>query len=214
MPEIILINKPKGITSFDVIAILRKKLQIRKIGHAGTLDPLAEGLLIVGIGKGTKKLSNYVGLDKTYVFETLFGVKTTTGDMEGSVVKKKVIGKLSQKKLESVLKKLEGKIEMSVPLFSAIKINGKPLYKYARADQKVKIPKRISHIYYLKLINFTKSGKKFIARLETRCSSGTYVRSISEKIGEILKIPATTKSIKRIAIGDFKLEDAKKLDKI
>ena len=125
LPEnILLIDKPKGITSFDVIRELRKKLGIKKMGHAGTLDPLATGLMIIGIGDGTKLLKDYFGLPKTYRTEILIGKQTTTGDLEGEVVKETTVHKIDMKKIERILKEITGTIELPVPLYSAVKVDG------------------------------------------------------------------------------------------
>ena len=124
MEEILLINKPKGITSFNVIRILRKKIKEKKIGHGGTLDPLATGLLIIGVGKGTKKLKHFLNLPKTYQMEVLLGKKTTTGDLERKVIEKKEIKRLNIEKVKKVLGEMKGQIELRVPLYSAVKGTG------------------------------------------------------------------------------------------
>ncbi|NQU83354.1 MAG: tRNA pseudouridine(55) synthase TruB [Parcubacteria group bacterium] len=210
MEEIIYIDKPKGITSFDVIRILRKKLGIRKMGHGGTLDPAASGLLIIGINKGTKKLNDFLHFKKTYVMDILLGVKTDTGDMEGKVIEEKKVKEIDLKIIKKVLKDMEGEIEMEAPIYSAIKLKGKPLYKYAREGKEVKPPIRKVEIYYLKLLDY----KKDTLRVEMECEKGTYARSVGEEIGKRLEYPATLKDLRRTKIGDIKVEDAKKLEEI
>ncbi len=210
--EILLINKPKGLTSFGVIYELRRRLNIQKIGHAGTLDPLAEGLLILGIGKGTKKLSQFVDLPKTYVFEILFGTQTPTCDLESAPIKTEKITNLDQDKLKTILESFVGEVELEAPIFSAIKYKGKPLYKYARKNKEIPIPKRKSVIYKIKLIDVKKYQDGILAKIEAEVSSGTYVRSITSAISQKMKIVATTYSIARIKIGNFNLENAKNLD--
>jgi len=139
--EILLIDKPGGISSFDVIRKLRKKTGIRKMGHSGTLDPLASGLMIIGIGKGTKKLTDLIGLSKIYKVEILLGKKTDTGDLEGKTVEEKKVTKVDIEKVEKILTDLKGEPELAVPYYSAIKVKGKRLYKMAREGKKgVKIP--------------------------------------------------------------------------
>ncbi|MBI2622977.1 MAG: tRNA pseudouridine(55) synthase TruB [Candidatus Liptonbacteria bacterium] len=141
MKEILLIDKPAGITSFDVIRILRRKLKDEnpstslrvKIGHAGTLDPMATGLMIVGVGEGTKKLKEYLKLPKVYEAEVMLGLRTDTGDREGKILEQAKLGNLEVEKLEKVLVGMVGKVVLPVPMYSAVKIKGKPLYKYARA---------------------------------------------------------------------------------
>lgn len=208
MKEILLIDKPIGITSYDIIRKLRKKLNIRKIGHAGTLDPLASGLMILGIGKGTKKLNNYIKLDKVYKFETLLGIKTTTGDLEGEILKRVIVEDIDNKKVEKVIRSLAGKIELPVPSFSAIKQDGEPLYKKARRGEKVNTPIKTMNIYWIRLKNQENDNGKYVLSLEAKVSSGTYIRSISEEIGKRLGFPATTSKIRRTEIGDFKIKDA------
>lgn len=234
--DILFIDKPKGITSFDVIRILRKKLGIRKMGHGGTLDPAASGLLIIGVNKGTKKLNEFLNLKKTYVMDILLGKKTDTGDLEGKVIEEKDLPSeaLAKEEIKKVLKNLEGEIELEVPIYSAIKIKGRPLYKYARAGEKIKPPKRRVKIYHLELLEYkiikisspqmrggTPSGAKgrrgadyqeHILQVEMECQKGTYARSVGEEIGRCLGYPATLKDLRRIKIGDIKIGDAKKLE--
>lgn len=216
MDGILFINKPKGITSFDVIRILRKKTGIRKMGHAGTLDPAATGLLIIGVEKGTKKLEGLMGFDKTYEMDIMLGVKTDSGDMDGKIIEEKnpPAGgwKIDIKKLEEILKNLVGERELEVSVYSAIKLKGKPLYKYARAGEKVESPKRKMKIISLKFLPEGSNLSKNIYRVEMRCGKGTYARSVGEEIGRQLGYPATLSDLRRTSIGDYKVEDAKKLE--
>lgn len=209
--EIILINKPKGISSFDVIRILRKKLGIRKMGHAGTLDPLASGLLIIGVDKGTKKLKDFLKLPKVYLMDILLGKRTETGDLEGEILEKKEIKEIDIEKVIKVLNNLEGEIELPIPVYSAAKISGQPLYKLARKGIKVKPPKKKMRIYSLKLLNHSKTENGFILKIEMNCGAGTYARTIAEEIGKRLGFPATLANLKRTKIGDFDIEKAVKL---
>ncbi|MDA2936437.1 tRNA pseudouridine(55) synthase TruB [Patescibacteria group bacterium AH-259-L05] len=211
--EIIFIDKSKDMSSFDVIRVLRKKLGVKKMGHAGTLDPLATGLLIIGIDKGTKKLKQYVGLDKTYVMEVLLGKKTDTGDLEGKVIEEKQVDKVSKEKIKNVLKSMEGELELPVPLYSAVKIKGKPLYKYARKGIEVEPPRRKTNIHYLKFLDLKKQGKRCILKVEMKCQKGTYARSVAEEIGSRLNLPATVENLRRTKIGDFNISQAQALDK-
>lgn len=212
--NLLLIDKPKGISSFEVIRILRKKLKIKKIGHAGTLDPLASGLLILGIEKGTKKLNKFLKLPKVYHVEILFGKETTTGDLEGKVIKEKEIKKIEIKKIKEILKELTGKIILPVPLYSAVKISGTPLYKLARKGEKVKPKKKEMKVYYFKILDHWPKGKYYILKLEMKVKSGTYVRSIVEEIGKKLNLPTTVKELRRIKIGNFKVTQARTLKNI
>ena len=138
--EIILIDKPKGITSFDVIRIIKKKYNIQKAGHAGTLDPNATGLMIIGIGNGTKKLNQYLKLDKVYNASILIGISTDTFDIDGKIINNQNIEKINLKNIKKELKNLIGKINLQVPIYSSIKINGQRLYKIASlVDKRIKL---------------------------------------------------------------------------
>ena len=211
--KIILVDKPKGITSFDVIRILRRKYKIRKMGHSGTLDPLATGLMIIGIEEGTKELKNLIGLNKEYQASVLLGQQTSTGDMEGEIIKSKKIDKINIQKVEKVLKEITGKILLPVPVYSAIKIKGQPLYKIARKNgyKTIVPPKKEMEIFWIKIKNHHKDGDYYILNLEMKVKSVTYVRSIAEEIGRRLKIPATIKELRRTTIGEFKIENAIKI---
>lgn len=212
MDDILLIDKPKGITSFDVIRILRRKLGIRKMGHAGTLDPLASGLMIIGIEKGTKKLNDFLRLPKVYEAEVLLGKKTTTGDMEGEVLESKKITEINLKEIEKTLKEMTGKIILPVPLYSAVKIKGKALYKHARKGTDIKPPEKEMEIFCIKLKDDYKKENCHVLVLELEVASGTYIRSIAEELGKRLGFPATLQNLRRTKIGDFKISDAQKLD--
>ena len=222
-PELILIDKPKGITSFDVIRILRKQLGVKKLGHtlkppklghAGTLDPLATGLLLIGVGKGTKKLHDLVGLPKTYYVEILLGIKTTTGDMEGDILEEEKVASIEEKKLQSALQKIIGTLKLPVPIYSAVKQGGVPLYKKARQGKKVITPVREMQVFDVRLIKHwrNKNMEGYIVAVEMDVASGVYVRSVAEEFGRILNMPATVKELRRTKIGDFDVKDAQKLE--
>lgn len=214
MDQILVIDKPTGITSFGIIRELRKKLGIKKIGHAGTLDPLATGVMILGVGPGTKLLTNLVKLDKTYEAEVLLGEKTTTGDLEGEIIDKLEVNDnlITQEKILEVLKSLEGEIELSVPRFSAIKVKGQKLYDKARKGQDFEPPKRIMKIYSIKFNNLRFEKYKAYLDLTIDVGSGTYIRSIAEEIGTRLGVPATLSKLRRTRVGEFSIDQAKKLE--
>src|SRR6056297_2460746 len=180
--NIILVDKPKGITSFDVIRVLRRIYNKRKMGHSGTLDPRATGLMIIGIEEGTKKLKDLIGLNKVYQATILLGKKTTTGDLDGKTIKEKKVDKINIQKLKEILKKLTGDIRLPVPVFSAIKKKGQPLYKIARKKgyKAVTPPKKDMKIFYIKIKNHHQKDDNYILNIELKVSSGTYVRSIAE----------------------------------
>ncbi|TSD03088.1 MAG: tRNA pseudouridine 55 synthase [Parcubacteria group bacterium Athens0714_16] len=210
--NIILIDKPTEITSFDVIRILRRKLGIKKMGHAGTLDPLASGLMIIGINEGTKKLNEYLKLSKIYIADILLGISTTTGDREGKIIEKKKVENITKEQIEKVLKEMKGKLELKVPIYSAIKIKGKPLYEYARNGKDVDVPTKTMEILDTKLIDISdnKNGS-FNIKIEINVSSGTYIRSIAEEFGRRLGFPASLSDLRRIKIGDFDIKEAEKI---
>ncbi len=214
MDGIILIDKPSGITSFDVLRVLRRKLKVKKMGHAGTLDPRATGLLIVGIGAGTKKLRGFLGLDKVYVMDVLLGIRTDTGDMDGKPVEEAEVKGFREEELLGVLKGLEGEVDLPVPLYSAVKHNGIPFYEYARKGIKIEPRVRASNIISLRLVSHAPDGPHYSLRIEMNCSKGTYARAVAEEIGSRLKVPATLKSLVRTRIGSFTLAQAKKLEEL
>ena len=210
--EILLIDKPKSISSFEVIRILRKKLKVKKIGHSGTLDPLASGLLIIGVGKGTKKLKNFLKLPKVYLAEILLGRETETGDQDGKVLVEKEIEDLPIEKVKKVLTEIKGKHCLPVPKYSAIKRKGVPLYKLARKGIDFQPPKKMMEVYSIKFLSLTKKDRFFLLKVEIFCSSGTYIRSLAEEIGRRLSLPASLFNLRRTKIGKFKIEEAKKLE--
>ncbi|MEX0672498.1 MAG: tRNA pseudouridine(55) synthase TruB [Candidatus Paceibacterota bacterium] len=214
IPEsIYLIDKPIGITSFDVIRRLRKKVGIRKMGHAGTLDPMASGLLIVGVGsEGTKQLENFLKLDKTYQVVAELGVRTDTGDQEGEVVEKiDVVESFSAEDIQKVCDQLTGVTDLPVPIYSAVKVGGEPLYKKARRGEKVDPPVRAMKVYSLKLNTVFKNEGSTFLDLTMDVASGVFVRSVVEAIGRGLDVPATTTKLRRTRIGEFRVEDAEKI---
>ena len=216
-PDILLVHKPKGITSFDVIRKLRKILNIKKIGHAGTLDPLAHGLMIVGIGPGTKKMTQYLKLPKTYIAEVLLGKSTTTGDLEGEVVEEKVVHKADLKKrdIEDAVDSMIGSHSYQVPLYSAIKVEVKPLYWYARNNQEPPhIPTKEMNVSSIQLLDHYASGKEFIVKVRISVSSGSYIRTLGEELGKRLGYPATLKGLYRVTIGEYQDQNAYQFDDI
>jgi len=204
----LLIDKPQGITSFDVIRILRKKIGIRKMGHAGTLDPMATGLLIIGIEGDTKKLSQFLKLDKVYEAEIEFGVRTDTGDRDGVVVEEKEVPNLTAEEIVSQLHSLVGTQLLPVPIYSAIKKNGNPLYSYARSGRAVEIPLKNMEIKSAEYLSYLERKIK----VQFHVGSGTYVRTLAEELGKKLGTVATLSQLRRTSIGDFKVENAETLE--
>jgi len=174
----------------------------------GTLDPLASGLMIIGVNQGTKKLTKFIGLPKVYEAKILLGKKTTTGDLEGEVIEEKEVKGINKEQIEKTLKQIVGKIKLPVPIYSAVKQKGQPLYKRARKGEAITPPIKTMEIKWIKLKNFSKN----ILNIEIKVSSGTYIRSIAEEIGRRLNLPATLADLKRTKIGDFSLAKAEQLD--
>lgn len=204
--NILLVHKPKGITSFDVIRKLRPFLNEKKIGHAGTLDPLAHGLMIVGIGQGTKKLDTYLKLPKTYIADIFLGTSTTTGDMEGEVVDTaKIYPKdITEYAIDEALRGMIGRQRFTVPRYSAIKVDGKPLYWYARNNQEPpRIPVKEMVVTNAVLLDHYASDKGYILRVRFEVGSGAYIRTLGEELGKRLGHPATLRDLYRVRIGEY-----------
>ena len=206
---VLLVNKPKGLTSRDVVNEIGKIFDTKKVGHNGTLDPEAEGLLVITINKATKINELLTCTDKEYIAEVKVGIETDTLDLEGNIVKTSE-RRVSKEILEDLFNNFPRKYLQTVPIYSAIKIDGKKLYDYARNNEKVELPKREVVIKELELIDYKEDCFKF------RCvvSKGTYIRSIIKDMGEYLDIPCTMSSLKRTRQGKFKLDDAINLEDI
>ena len=208
---ILLAHKAVGISSFDLIRKMRKLTGIRKIGHAGTLDPLASGLMILGIGSGTKKIKHYVGLDKEYLAEILIGKSTETGDQEGKIISEKKVQRddLSKEKLEKAFQTLLGEHYYPAPLYSAVKVGGKALYKYAREGKEPPyIPEKKMHLKKFEILDIKKQGDFALLKIQVKVGSGTYIRTLGEELGKILDYPASLYSLERRSIGPYQSKDA------
>ena len=207
MDGIIIINKPKNCTSHDIVRKAKKILN-EKVGHTGTLDPNATGVLPLLIGKGTQISKYIINHDKTYEAVLQLGEKTDTADIEGEVIETKPVDSkcLETTFIDRTLKALEGEQEQVPPMYSAIKINGKKLYEYARKGEKVEIEPRKIEIYSLELISINEADKQIEFRVS--CSKGTYIRTLCENIAEKLGTVGYMKELKRTQVGEFKIEDA------
>ena len=204
------IYKPKGKTSHDVVAILRRITKIKQIGHTGTLDPFAEGVLPICIGKATR-LIEYLKDNKAYIGTVQFGKSTTTYDIEGEGVNFSD-KKITLNDLETILPLFRGEIEQLPPIYSAIKVNGKKLYEYARKGEEVEIKPREVNIYKLEVVSFNDENQT--AELLIECSKGTYIRSIANDIGEKLGCYGHLTKLIRIKAGKFELDKTIKLEEI
>lgn len=213
MDGIIIINKTKGCTSHDIVYKIKKMLN-EKVGHTGTLDPMAEGVLPILVGKGTLASKYLINHDKKYIVELQLGTKTDTADGEGRIVKQQPVNKeiLTTKNIEKILQSFVGKQEQIPPIYSAIKINGKKLYEYARKGQEIELKPRKIEIYNIKLINYSVEEKQI--KFEVFCGKGTYIRSLCEDIAIKFGTAGYMKSLKRIQVGDFKIEDSITIDEL
>ena len=213
MNGVLIVNKPKGKTSFDMIRDVRKEYGTKKVGHIGTLDPLAEGVLPVLIGECTKLSDYLMNHDKEYIAELKLGKRTSTGDSEGEIIEEKEIKDLNEEKIISVLNSFLGKTNQLPPMYSAIKINGKKLYDYARngEEDKVKdlIKPREIEITEIELLEFNKEDN--IIKYRVVCSKGTYIRVLCEDIAIKLGTCGYMKSLLRTRVGKFKIEDQEKV---
>ncbi len=204
------VYKPKGKTSHDVVAILRRVTKVKQIGHTGTLDPFAEGVLPICIGKATR-LIEYLKDDKAYVATVQLGKSTTTYDTEGEVVNVSD-KKIGLAEIEPELNKFSGEIEQLPPIYSAIKVNGKKLYEYARKGEEVEIKPRKVTINELKVVNFDFETQQL--ELYIDCSKGTYIRSIANDLGEALGVYGHLIKLVRVKAGSFLIENSIKLDEL
>lgn len=203
---ILLINKEQELTSRDVVNKISKKLGIKKVGHAGTLDPLATGLLVIGVGKATKILELLTLDTKEYIATVKMGIQTDTFDITGNIINRNIKVDLQKKELEKCLNSFLGSYYQTVPKYSAVKINGKKLYEYARKDIEVELPKRLVEIKKIELLSYDE--KKLEFTFKTLVSKGTYIRSLIDDIGKNLNIFCTMKNLVRTKSGKFKLEDS------
>ncbi|MGN0018717.1 MAG: tRNA pseudouridine(55) synthase TruB [Candidatus Gastranaerophilaceae bacterium] len=204
------VYKPVGMTSHDVVAFLRRVLKIKQIGHTGTLDPFAEGVLPISIGKATR-LIEYLREDKGYIATVQFGISTDTYDSEGKITFESDI-KVTSKDIDSILAKFCGEIEQIPPIYSAIKVKGKKLYEYARSGEKVEIKPRKVIIDKIELIDF--NYEKQQATINIECSKGTYIRSIASDIGKELGCGAHLIKLIRTKSGHFVLENTINLESL
>lgn len=210
--RIILIDKPAGISSFGVVAKVRGRLRAEfghkvKVGHTGTLDPFATGLLILLSGKMTKRSNEFLKLDKVYEATLKLGYVSTTGDPEGEISKYSDLNTLDQDTVKSVAESFVGKVTQTVPKFSAVKINGQRAYKLARDGKDFETPSREVEIYKIEILEYN------YPEFKIRChvSSGTYIRTLAEDIGKKLGTGAYLTALRRTKVGKYDVKDAEKL---
>ena len=207
MDGIIVINKHKGCTSHDIVYKVKKVFN-EKVGHTGTLDPMATGVLPLLIGKGTLCSKYLINHDKTYRVNLQLGKKTDTADSEGNIIEEREVNQENLEKdyIKEVLKKFVGKQNQIPPIYSAIKVNGKKLYEYARKGQSVSIEPRNIEIYNIQLLDIDNNNNQL--KFQVSCSKGTYIRSLCEDIAKRLGTVGYMLELERLRVGDFKIENS------
>ncbi len=212
---ILLVDKPKGVTSHDVVAMVRRQLGTKKVGHAGTLDPMATGLMVVGIDSGTKLLSHLFGLDKQYLATIRLGQATSTDDAEGEVLSEADASKITKEQLQLEIEKLTGEIEQVPSSVSAIKVDGRRAYDIIRSGESVELASRRVKIYWFQLISEITRVDKFLEfDVLVDCSSGTYIRALARDMGQALGVGGHLRELRRTMVGEFRIDDASKPDEL
>lgn len=209
MDALVVVNKPKGLTSRDVVNELNHIFATKKIGHTGTLDPLATGVLVCLIGRYTKLVNLITSYDKEYIFEIKLGIKTDTGDSTGNIIATDT-NEVSASKLKEVVSSFPKEYDQEVPIYSAVKINGKKLYEYARENKTITLPKRHVHIYSLELLEYN----NHLVTCKCKVSKGTYIRSLIQDICANLNTLGTMNNLVRTKQGKFDISDSYTLEDI
>lgn len=207
---LLLVDKPAGLTSHDVVDHVRRQFRFPKVGHGGTLDPMATGLLVLLIGRGTKRSEQVMNSDKVYEGVMRLGATTDTEDVDGRVVQERDPSGVTADALQAAIAKRQGDLMQTPPMVSAVKRDGVPLYKLARKGKTVEREPRLIHVYEFVLLGFDPPDAAF----RLRCTKGTYVRTLAAEIGEELGCGAFLQSLRRTASGDFRVEDALPLEDI
>jgi tRNA pseudouridine55 synthase len=206
--EILNINKPEGWTSFDVVKKVRRLLRVKKVGHAGTLDPFATGVLLVCTGRATKRVSKLMGLEKEYVGVVELGKTTDTLDVTGSIVEEREVPAVTLDEVRQVAGEFVGRISQVPPAYSALKVNGRRMYKLARKGEAVALPPRTVEIYAVDVLDLNLPE----LTIRVRCGKGTYIRALARDIGERLGTVAYLRTLQRTAIGPYRIEDALRIE--
>ena len=207
MDGVLVIDKEKGYTSRDIVNLVGKSLKTKKVGHTGTLDPLATGVLVVCVNKATKLVELLTNHDKEYIADITFGIETDTLDSTGTVLKEENTN-FSKEEIEKVLKQYEQEYDQTVPMYSAVKINGRKLYEYAREKEKIELPSRKVKIYQIDLLNYQQIDNKTHIQIQCQVSKGTYIRSLIRDIAASLNTVAIMTDLRRTKVGKFTLDDA------
>jgi tRNA pseudouridine55 synthase len=201
---ILVVDKPSGVTSHDVVDMVRRKLNIKRVGHSGTLDPVATGVLVILVGSATKLFSKFVHFDKAYEATLHLGEVTSTGDAEGRLLSQKDPSHITEGEVRRVFASFIGERLQVPPMVSAIKHKGRRLYELARKGIEVERKARPIHIYDLQIVRMELPDIDF----SVKCSKGTYVRRLGEEIGEVLGVGGVISRIRRVALGPFQIQDA------
>ena len=214
MNRIIIIDKPKDITSQGVVSKIKRILNVKKVGHTGTLDPLATGVLPILVGDATKLSKYLIEHDKIYIAKVVLGERRTTGDLEGEVVETKDtdISKIKKEEIEEVLKSFLGESKQVPSIYSAIKVNGKKLYEYAREGKEVEVPERTIFIKNIRLLNIDNDDNSF--EYEVEVSKGTYIRTLSEDIAKKLGTVGYLSNLRRIKVDKFDIDQSVTLEEL
>ncbi len=210
MNGILVVDKPQGITSHDVVDAVRRRLRIRRVGHAGTLDPMATGVLVILVGTATKLAVRYLNEEKEYDAVIDLGISTDTGDRDGKILRQEEVPSFPLDQIFTVLKRFKGPIWQTPPAYSAIHYQGRRLYEWAREGKRIQIPSRQVVIHQIELVEYRHPS----LQIHLICSKGTYIRRLAEQIGESLGVPAHLTHLRRIRVGSLTLDRAVTLDDI
>lgn len=214
MDGILVVNKPVGYTSRDIVNIVSKVLGTKKVGHTGTLDPMASGVLVICVGKALKLCELLTNHDKEYVAGITLGIETDTIDMDGKVLSTEIVD-IDKNRITECVNSFKGSYLQEVPKYSAIKVNGMKLYEYARKNIEVELPKRMVNIYDINLVDDIIYDNGYVSfKIQTMVSKGTYIRSLVRDIGAKLGVPSVMNSLVRTRLDKYKLEDAYSIDDI
>jgi len=211
MDGVVVVDKPQGMTSHDVVDVVRRRFETKKVGHAGTLDPAATGVLVIGIGRATRLLEYSQQVPKRYIAVAHLGVTTSTLDASGEVLETSRVD-VTRRDVEGALERFRGTIEQVPPMVSAVKVGGERLYRKALRGEEVDRPARRVTIYALELVAFDSSDGSARATLDVTCSAGTYVRTLVDDMGAELGCGAHLESLRRIEAGGFSIADAEPLE--
>ncbi len=201
---LLLVQKPAGVTSHDVVEVVRRKLGVQRVGHAGTLDPMAEGLLVVLVGAATKSQRAFQQHEKSYEATIRFGAQTDTADATGAIIAQAPVPVLDAQRIATVLASFEGPLSQTPPAFSAVKVRGRPAYWWARRRQPVVLPPRLVQIHALSLQRLERDT----LTIRVQCSAGTYIRTLAEVIAKALGTVGHLTSLTRLSVGAWRLEQA------